>query len=84
MYLNDNILSTRGFHVDGYHSSLKGFVYSKDVFSLDQGPFCYVKGSHIDNDFMRANKALTKNTSFPTEALLLIFLKSRATPNLHH
>jgi len=36
---------TRGFHLDGYTSECKAFIYLQDV-GIDNGPFCYINGSN--------------------------------------
>lgn len=58
LYINSGITKTRGFHVDTYEKSLKGFVYLTDVRRLDDGPYCYVLGSHIDGPWRVANQAI--------------------------
>lgn len=60
-YINRGVVSTRGFHVDSYGGNqLKAFVYLTDVTSLDDGPYCYVIGSHSDSGFPILNTALAK------------------------
>lgn len=47
IYINNSVGNTRGFHVDDYtHKSFKLFVYLTNVDSLNDGPYCYVAGSH--------------------------------------
>ncbi|MEI8320158.1 MAG: hypothetical protein WCH79_19665 [Planctomycetia bacterium] len=48
LYINSGITKTRGFHVDTYEKSLKGFVYLTDVRRLEDGPYCYVLRSHVN------------------------------------
>jgi hypothetical protein len=67
-YINKSITGTRGFHADSYQSTLKGFIYLTDVLSLDDGPYCFVKGSHIDTPWRKANKAIGALTSAATES----------------
>lgn len=70
-YINHSITSTRGFHVDSYSEQLKGFIYLTDVSSLDDGPYTYVKGSHLNSPYRRANQVLSANLPNNTEAPLL-------------
>ena len=60
-YLNWGVTRTRGFHVDSYGGNqLKAFVYLTDVLSLQDGPYCYVIGSHSDGRFPLVNIGLAK------------------------
>lgn len=67
-YINGDIRKTRGFHVDSYGKQLKGFVYLTDVSSLDDGPYTYVKGSHIDSAFRRINQQISSVLPNKTES----------------
>lgn len=55
LYVNNNITKTRGFHVDSYYRSIKAFIYLTDVNCLDDGPYCFVKGTHVDNPLKKLN-----------------------------
>lgn len=68
IYINGNIKKTRGFHVDSYGKQLKGFVYLTDVSSLDDGPYTYVKGSHVGSAFRRINKHISSVLPNKTES----------------
>ena len=68
VYINSEITSTRGFHVDSYAEHLKAFVYLTDVTTLDDGPYTYVKKSHVDSPFQRANKSLCSDLTPATES----------------
>ena len=46
LYLNRGVQDTRSYHCDGRSLKFKSFVYISDVNELDDGPYCYVKGSH--------------------------------------
>lgn len=70
-YINESITVTRGFHVDSYSEHLKAFVYLSDVKSLQDGPYTYVKGSHKESAFRRANRELCTNLSPTTEAPII-------------
>lgn len=73
LYLNKGVTLTRGFHVDSYSKQLKGFVYLEDCLSLDDGPYTYVKESHLESGFTRINKqissALPNHTETPCVSL---------------
>ena len=58
LYINHSVTSTRGFHVDSNYRSIKGFIYLTDVDTIDDGPYCYVKGTHVDTPFSKVNKSL--------------------------
>lgn len=46
MYENESVTDTRGFHIDNIFGTYKVFVYLTDVTSKDEGPYCYIPGSH--------------------------------------
>lgn len=71
LYINSNINKTRGFHADSFGSQLKAFVYLTDCLSLDDGPYTYVKESHVDGPYRRLNQDLCANLSNKTETPLL-------------
>ena len=58
LYINHSVTSTRGFHVDSNYRSIKGFIYLTDVNTIEEGPYCYVRGTHIDTPFSKVNKSL--------------------------
>ena len=58
LYINHSITKTRGFHIDSNYRSIKGFVYLSDVNSLEDGPYCYVRGTHIDTLFKKVNNSV--------------------------
>lgn len=58
LYINSGITKTRGFHVDTYEKSLKGFVYLTDVRRLEDGPYCCVLRSHVNGPWRVANQAI--------------------------
>ena len=58
LYINHSVTSTRGFHVDSNYRSIKGFIYLTDVNTIEDGPYCFVKGTHIDTPFSKVNKSL--------------------------
>ena len=69
LYVNNNITKTRGFHVDSYYRSIKAFIYLTDVNCLDDGPYCFVKGTHVDNPLKKLRKK-KKSTGLATPDLL--------------
>lgn len=71
LYVNSGITKTRGFHVDSYYSQLKAFVYLTDCLSLDDGPYTYVKGSHVESPYRRLNQEISSKLPNKTEAPLL-------------
>lgn len=68
LYVNRSITHTRGFHVDSYIKSLKGFVYLSDVESLDDGPYCFVRRTHVDSIWRKANQKISELAVAKTEA----------------
>jgi hypothetical protein len=70
-YVNMGIRQTRGFHVDSYSEQIKAFIYLTDVTELGDGPYTFVKGSHRESAFRRANRKLGAGMDPSTEAPLL-------------
>ena len=58
LYINQGVQDTRSYHCDGRSLKFKSFVYLSDVNELDDGPYCYVKGSH------RRHRLWSLNASF--------------------
>lgn len=48
LYLNMGITQTRGFHIDSHIPYIKAFLYLTDVLAYEQGPYCYIRGSHSE------------------------------------
>ncbi|OUU44701.1 MAG: hypothetical protein CBC16_01720 [Verrucomicrobia bacterium TMED56] len=67
LYLNNDITKTRGFHVDTYNKKIKIFLYLEDCLNLDDGPYTYVKESHINSRFAKINQCISSNLSNYTE-----------------
>lgn len=67
-YLNAGISTTRGFHVDAYTTQFKAFIYLTDVSKLEDGPYTYVKGSHLPSVYRSLNQGLAHLFPSPTEA----------------
>jgi hypothetical protein len=70
-YINQGIQQTRGFHVDSYSEQIKAFIYMTDVKELGDGPYTFVKKSHKDSAFRRANQKLGLGMDPSTEAPIL-------------
>lgn len=71
VYVNRGVRKTRGFHVDSYSENLKAFIYMTDVLALDDGPYTFVKRSHLDSGFRQVNKHLCKDLTPATETPIL-------------
>lgn len=72
-YVNNGITSTRGFHVDSYSTQIKIFIYLTDVLVFDNGPYTFVKNTHLDTPYRRINRNLSKNLKAKTEAPVVPF-----------
>lgn len=68
LYLNRDITHTRGFHADSFDRTVKGLCYVSDVSSLSFGPYCYVRRTHVDGPWRRANQKIAELTKASTEA----------------
>lgn len=55
LYVNESITKTRGFHVDSHYKSIKAFIYLTDVNDMQDGPYCFVKGTHVDTPLKKLN-----------------------------
>ena len=71
LYYNKAVLTTCGFHHDGFRDTLKLFVYGMDVVSLSDGPYCYVKGSHADSPWRAANMIVSRSWGKPLETPMI-------------
>ena len=60
LYSNQGVQDTRGFHCDSRSLKFKSFVYISDVNKLDDGPYCYIKGSHRRRRLWRNNSTFNK------------------------
>lgn len=54
LYLNDSVVRTRGFHIDGLDVKSKNFLYLTDVGCDEDGPYCYALGTHRASEKLRA------------------------------
>jgi hypothetical protein len=70
-YINRGIRQTRGFHVDSYSEQIKAFIYMTDVKDLGDGPYTFVKKSHKESPYRRANRKLGEGMDPGTEAPVL-------------
>lgn len=67
-YVNEDITSTRGFHVDSWgKAQFKAFVYLTDVSELADGPYTYVLGTAGNPQFITANQELSANRPKTTD-----------------
>ncbi|MCP9927994.1 phytanoyl-CoA dioxygenase family protein [Cyanobium sp. CH-040] len=64
LYVNRGVRHTRFFHCDGQGLKVKTFVYLTPVRSLEDGPYCYIPGSHLDVLLRRRNQAFNKDHQF--------------------
>ncbi|MGB5134606.1 MAG: hypothetical protein WBN89_05465 [Prochlorococcaceae cyanobacterium] len=60
LYVNRGVRHTRFFHCDGQGLKVKTFVYLTPVRSLEDGPYCYIPGSHLDGLLRRQNQTFNK------------------------
>lgn len=72
-YSNNGITSTRGFHSDSFSKHIKIFIYLTDVLSFDNGPYTFVKGSHLDTPYRRINRHISKALKAETESPIVPF-----------
>ncbi len=71
IYFNKGNKSRGGFHYDDFNNNIKAFIYTLDA-KLENGPYCYVKGTHTDGSYRLINKLVSKNYGLnDTEAPLL-------------
>lgn len=81
-YVNREVSSTRGFHVDSYGGNqIKAFLYLTDVLTLEAGPYCYVLGSHSQSGFAASNILASKFLNLRSTDVR-IFEPSKAVPML--
>jgi hypothetical protein len=60
LYVNRGVGNTRFFHCDGEGIKVKTFVYLTPVRSLEDGPYCYLPGSHLNWWLRRRNQAFNR------------------------
>ncbi|WP_435980163.1 phytanoyl-CoA dioxygenase family protein [Psychrobacter sp. DM4] len=72
-YANNGITSTRGFHTDSFSKHIKIFIYLTDVLSFDNGPYTFIKGSHLDTPYRRINRHISKALKAETESPIVPF-----------
>lgn len=56
LYINMGVTGTRGFHFDSHTPHVKAFLYLTDVLRMEDGPYCYVPGSHRENLIKTLNR----------------------------
>jgi hypothetical protein len=67
-YINSGNITTRGFHFDSEKNQVKIFIYLTDVSNFNDGPYTFVKKSHLDKSSIRINKKLSFGLKNETEA----------------
>lgn len=60
LYINDGVQDTRGFHCDGRSTKFKSFLFLSDVEHLEDGPYCYVSGSHHNDALWQKNRVFNE------------------------
>lgn len=68
VYINESITGTRGFHVDSYGEQIKAFLYLSDVNELNDGPYVYVKKTHLETVYRKINKKIAGGVVKKTES----------------
>ncbi|MBL8629612.1 MAG: hypothetical protein JNM81_08295 [Rhodospirillaceae bacterium] len=56
LYINDSVTHQRDFHIDDESHQVKAFVYLTDVLTREDGPYCYIPGSHQEKHIKALNK----------------------------
>lgn len=56
LYVNDGVVSPRAFHIDADIHQIKAFLYLTDVLRLEDGPYCYIPGSHQEQQIKHINR----------------------------
>lgn len=71
LYINHGITRTRGFHIDADLNQVKAFVYLTDVTNLDDGPYCYIPGSHQETQIKNINRVYNTLTGRRSTDMML-------------
>ncbi|MDA9369379.1 hypothetical protein N9R39_01035 [Amylibacter sp.] len=71
VYINQGITKTRGFHIDTFAKKIKFFIYLTDVNTLDDGPYCFVKKTHINTPLSNFHKEILRYPEATTDSLVL-------------
>ena len=66
LYINRSVVQTRGPHIDNNNSPHKLFVYLSDVTSQDNGPYCYLPGSHKRRRWMSFERLKNAVNGYPS------------------
>lgn len=66
LYINNSVTQTRGFHKDDEKGTIKLLIYLNDV-CLENGPYCYVLGSHKCVVTKKLNDAISKELGKATD-----------------
>ncbi len=76
LYFNKGTKSRGGFHYDDFRNNLKAFIYTLDATDLSYGPYCYVKGTHMDGPYRKLNKLISANYAHNDTEAPLVPVKS--------
>jgi hypothetical protein len=72
LYINEGVTNPRDFHIDDEVHHVKAFVYLTDVLMLKDGPYCYVPGSHQENQIKALNKLYNAVAGRPRTDMSLV------------
>ncbi len=72
LYINEGVTNPRDFHIDDDIHHVKAFVYLTDVLTLNDGPYCYVPGSHQEKQIKAINKLYNTAASRPRTDMSLV------------
>lgn len=65
LYVNDGVMNPRTYHIDADLHQVKAFVYLTDVLRLEDGPYCYVPGSHQETQIKHVNRLYNAEAGRP-------------------
>jgi hypothetical protein len=72
LYINEGVVLQRDFHIDADQHHIKAFVYLTDVLRLEDGPYCYVPGTHQDTHLKALNKMFNSAADRPVNDMSLV------------
>lgn len=72
LYINKGVSNPRKFHIDAELHQIKAFLYLTDVLALDDGPYCYVPGSHQETQIKNLNKLYNAAAGRPWTDMSLV------------
>lgn len=77
LYVNDSIVTTRGFHYDSDTPQMKAFLYLTDVTEEADGPYCYALGTHRSGTTRRLSAIIAQATGMSDHTDTPFFDKRR-------